>query len=684
MSRFETVRIGVDIGGTFTDIVAVDEVLGKYRILKVPSTPSDYKLGIKNGLERLFSEQDWRPDDVSLFFHGTTVATNTVIEKTGAKTGLFTTAGFRDVLEVGRTSRSAVDLYNLAMERPKPLIPRRLRIGIPERVNYKGEVVVPLDEAFVHEALDQMLKSEIEALAVSLINAYANPIHEQRIQKIVRSVRPDLYVAISSEVNPQFKEFERTSTTALSAYVGPKVSRYMEDLKNMLADLGIGSSLHIMQASGGAMTVDSVQGRAIRTILSGPAGGVLGALKVGETVGESDFVSFDMGGTSTDVSLVKDGQFQIVEETKETGYHLRMPMMDIVTIGAGGGSIARIDTGGVLKVGPESAGADPGPACYGVGDEATVTDANVVLGYIDPEFFLGGEMRLDGKRAHDVVQRKVADLIGMSVEQAAAGIVRIANANMIRAIKRISIERGHDVRDFSLIPFGGAGGLHAGHLMEELGMRHAIVPVYPGVLSACGLVEADLEYQHVQSILRRLDDVDESTLQGYFDQLEARCKKEMDDAGIQKDTLQFNRAASLRYRKQVREVAIDLGNETTNRTWIRQKFFEAHKQLYGYATDEPIEVVGLRVACVHPLTESILWSRTVGDNKLPRKRNRKAYFEALGGFTDCAIYKRNQLPPEITLQGPVIIEQEETNTVICPRQTLTTDFSGNLHIENTP
>ena len=322
-------------------------------------------------------------------------------------------------------------------------------------------------------------------------------------------------MAVSSEVNPQFKEFERTSTTVLSSYVGPRVSRYMDGMKTVLAELGVKSPLHIMQASGGAMTVDAVAERAVHTVLSGPAAGVLGALKVGEAVDEPNFVSFDMGGTSTDVSLVKNGQFRIVEETKGVGYHLRMPMMDITTIGAGGGSIAWIDTGGVLKVGPNSAGAEPGPACYGMGRNVTVTDAHVLLG-VHPTrgSSWAGEMRLDTKRAHTSMQQKVAVPLGLSVEKAAAGIVRVANANMIRAIKRVSIERGHDVRDFSLIPFGGAGGLHAGQLLGELRMRRVILPIYPGVLSACGLVEANLEYQRVQTILKRLDGVDASTLRG--------------------------------------------------------------------------------------------------------------------------------------------------------------------------
>ena len=660
----------------------VDMASGHYRVLKVPSTPENYMLGIKEGLEQVFTEGGPRPSQVSLFFHGTTVATNTVIEKTGARTGLLTTAGFRDVLEVGRTERPGIDLYNLAMERPKPLVPRRLRIGVPERVTYQGAVPEPLDEEAVKEAVERMLRAGIEALAISFINAYANPVHEIRAREIARSIRPDLYVAISSEVNPQFKEFERTSTTVLSAYVGPRVSRYVAGLKTMLTEVGVAAPLHIMQASGGAMTADGVRDRAICTILSGPAAGVLGALKVGETMDEPNFVSFDMGGTSTDVSLVKDGQFRIVEETKEAGYHLRMPMMDVVTIGAGGGSIAWIDTGGVLKVGPESAGAVPGPACYGAGEEATVTDAHVVLGYIDPEFFLGGKMRLEAERSRAAIRRRIATPLGLNVEEAACGIIRIADANMIRAIKRVSIERGHDVRDFSLMAFGGAGGLHAGQLICELEMRRAIVPVHPAVLSACGLVEADLEYQHVQSVLRRLDDIEGDGLERYFAALEKRGRREMAAAGIREDLLQVKRAANLRYRKQVRLVTVELGSATADHAWIREQFYKAHERLFGYATEEPIEVVDIRVGCVSPLAERVTWRMALEGNGDPLKGSRRAYFEEIGGYINCPVYARSRLRSDFNLQGPAIVEQEETNTIIRPKQSLTVDPWRNLIVES--
>ncbi len=674
------VRLGVDIGGTFTDIVAVDGETGRYEVLKVPSTPNDYMVGIKRGLERLFAKRRWHPGDVEVFFHGTTVATNTLIEKKGARTGLLTTTGFRDVLEVGRTDRPPADLYNLFMTRPEPLVPRRLRIGVSERVRYTGEEAKPLDESATREAVERLLDMGIESLAISFINAHANPAHEIRAREIAREVRSELFVAISSDVNPQIKEFERTSTTVLGAYVGPRVSRYVAAMKTMLTKIEVRSPAHIMQASGGAMSVDSVAERAHCTIQSGPAAGVLGAQAVGEMVGEPDFVSFDMGGTSTDVSLVRNGQYSLVEETEEAGYHLRIPMIDIVSIGAGGGSLAWIDSGGLLKVGPESAGADPGPACFGTGDKPTVTDANVVLGYIDPDFFLGGEINLDADRSRWAIENGIAKQLGIETVEAASGIVRVANANMIRAIKRITIERGHDVRDFSLIPAGGAGPLHGGRLLVELAMRCVVIPVYPGVLSACGLVEADLEYQHVQTILTRLDEVNEEELREYFELLERRGLDDMTGAGVALDDLVFERFVNVRYRSQVRQMTVELGSEPVSGDWIRHRFLEEHERLFGYFTDDPIEVVDVRVACVRRSDEEIVWSQPAIVNTEPSVAFRNAYFEEENDFVECPVYSRTAIKPGITVQGPAIVQQEETNTVVRPGQTLEGHKSGSMFI----
>ena len=449
----------------------------------------------------------------------------------------------------------------------------------------------------------------------------------------------------------------------------------------MLRGMSITAPLHVMQASGGAMSRQMVRDNAIRTILSGPAAGVLGAQRVAQSIDETDLVTFDMGGTSTDVSLIRGGRFRIVEETRDGGYYVRMPMMDIVTIGAGGGSIARVDSGGLLKVGPESAGADPGPACYGRGDRPTVTDANVVLGYIDPDHFLDGEMKLDIERSRNAIRSHVAEPLSLPVERAAAGIIAVANANMIRAIKRVSVEQGHDVREFALLPFGGAGNLHGTTLARELGMSKVCVPMHPGVLSACGLVEADLEHQQVRSVLRDLDRIG-NDLGRVFDELRDLCRAEMKRAGFEGAGVRFLRGARLRFRKQVRDISIDLGESAVVIGELRERFLAEHERLYGFRTDERIEVVDLRVAAVHPLASPVIWqpSEPANASLLP-VRQRAAWLAPGGGFIDCPVYNRERFPLRGMITGPAIIEQRETNIVVLEGQQVRIGGSGVLIIE---
>jgi N-methylhydantoinase A len=675
------IRIGVDIGGTFTDIVAYNETTGRHVFLKTPSTPANYTAGMREGLTRLFTENDWAPSDVSLFFHGTTVATNTLLERTGARTGLITTKGFRDLLEIGRTERPPHDLYNLMMDRAPPLVQRRLRLTVSGRINAAGEELEPLDEDAVRLAARGLADARMEAVAIVFLNAYVDPKHERRAREIVQKEAPELYVAISSDVNPQIKEYERTSTTVLSAYVGLKVSSYVGEVEEMLRSLGVAARLHVMQASGGAMTREAVADNAIRTILSGPAGGVLGAQRVAASVGERDLITFDMGGTSTDVSLIRNGTFATVQETREGGYYFRVPTLDIVTIGAGGGSIAGIDSGGALKVGPRSAGAVPGPACYGRGEAATVTDAHVVLGHIDPDHFLGGEIRLDPDKSRAAIDLSVARPLGMSVEEAAAGILTVANATMIRAIRRVSVERGHDARSFALLPFGGAGNLHGAMLARELGIRRVIIPVHPGVLSACGLVEADLEYQQTRTILRRLDSVDGS-LAPVFKDLEIHCRKEMARAGYNGGAVRLKRSASLRYRKQVRDVTVDLGEEEATAEALRAVFYAEHERLYGFRTEETVEIVDARVAAVQLLGHRIDWSTgNPPASSTQPARYRSVWSPAVKAFEKWPVHFRGRLPVGKVIEGPAIIEQRETNILVLPGQWVRTEPNSVLVID---
>lgn len=671
-------RVGVDIGGTFTDIVAVDPTTDAHTILKVPSTSDDPIRGTELGLATLFNHDGWRPDRVEVFIHGTTIATNTIIERTGARTGLITTFGFRDVLEVGRTERPPADVYNLWMDRPEPLVPRRWRIGVRERITARGDVETPLAEADVRAAVARLVEAGVEAVAVCFLNGYRNGVHERRVRELIEEIAPQLYVALSSETNPQYREYERCSTTVLSAYVGPRISGYIGRLTAMLERLGLDVPVNVMQASGGLMTPDYVKRHAVRTMLSGPAGGVLGALAVGRGVGEDRFVTLDMGGTSADVAVVENGRVELVEEHREEGLLVRVPMLDIATIGAGGGSIAWIDSGGVLKVGPQSAGADPGPACYGKGGtQATVTDANVVLGYIDPDYYLGGSLSLDRERAVAAVSR-IADALSIPLEEAAFGIVRVANANMVRAIKRMTTLRGRDPRDFSLLSFGGAGALHAASLLRELGMRQVVVPLNPGVLSACGLVAADIEYQFTASVLERLDALDEGSIEARFGELEEVGRTEMASGGVDPGRIEFRRAAKLRYRKQRRDLRVEVRADARDlKHELVSQFGEEHERRYGYAPSEPVEVIELQLAAVSSPEQKIVFEESPPNASTPPKGSRSIFVDGLGRV-EAPVFSRSTIALGTVVEGPAVIEQYETNLVVLPRQEVRPHASGVL------
>jgi N-methylhydantoinase A len=676
------VRVGIDIGGTFTDVVAVDVDTDRHHVLKVASTPDDPIEGVVEGLGQLLGDVGWAPADASVFVHGTTIATNTLIERTGARTGVIGTHGFRDVLEVGRTERRPIDLYNLWMERPEPLAPRKRRLGVRERIDSDGRVELALDTEDVRRAVAQLLDDGVQAIAVGLINSYVNDAHEQAVADIVREMAPDVYVVCSAQVNPQYREYERLSTAVVSAYVGPKVSRYVGSLQARLRDVGVDVAVHVMQASGGVMTPDYVQRHAVRTILSGPAGGVLGAVTVAKGVEEDSFVTLDMGGTSADIAVVENGQIHRVDEHEEHGLLVRMPMLDITTIGAGGGSIAWIDSGGALKVGPMSAGAVPGPACYDLGgQDATVTDANVVLGYIDPDSYLGGTRTLNGERARQAVAR-LAEQLGTSIEKAALGIIRVANANMTRAIKQVTTLRGRDPRDFGLISFGGAGPLHAGSLIREMGMPRAIIPLNPGVLSACGMVSADLEYAYTSNVLERLDNMTSAEIEEQFGQLEANGLDEMLRSGVEKDRVSFVRRARLRYVHQVRDLFVEVGGDDGRdvRETMERAFSAEHGHRYGFTTDEGVELIELQVFAVSPPDRAVRFERGPDAGESKPLAHRTMVVEGLG-VTEVPVFAREDLREDFDQEGPVVVEQYETNLLVLGGQRLRIHPTGVLVVE---
>lgn len=682
IEQTHNVRVGIDIGGTFTDVVAVDVDTDRHHVLKVASTPDDPIEGVIEGLGQLLDDVGWAPADVSVFVHGTTIATNTLIERNGAVTGLIGTHGFRDILEVGRTERRPIDLYNLWMERSEPLVPRKRRLGVRERINSDGRVELALDSEDVRRAVAQLVDEGVQAIAVGLINSYVNDVHEQAVADIIQEMAPDVYVVRSAQVNPQYREYERLSTAVVSAYVGPKVSRYVGLLEERLREVGVHVAVHVMQASGGVMTPDYVQRHAVRTILSGPAGGVLGAVSVARSVDEDSFVTLDMGGTSADIAVVEGGQIHRVDEHEEHGLLVRMPMLDITTIGAGGGSIAWIDSGGALKVGPKSAGAVPGPAAYDLGGEdATVTDANVVLGYIDPESYLGGTHRLNGERARQAVGR-LADQLDTSIEEAALGVIRVANANMTRAIKQVTTLRGRDPRDFGLISFGGAGPLHAGSLIREMGMPRAIIPLNPGVLSACGMVSADLEYAYTSNVLERLDDMTSATIEEQFGQLEAKGLDEMVRSGVEKDRVSFVRRARLRYVHQVRDLFVELedadGHDLLEA--MEHAFTAEHGHRYGFTTDEGVELIELQVFVVAPPDRAVRFELSPATGESKPLTHRRMVVEGLG-VTEVPVFAREDLRKDFDQEGPVVVEQYETNLFVLGGQRLRMHPTGVLEVE---
>jgi len=496
------IRIGIDVGGTFTDLVAVDDGSGVARHFKLPSTPSDPAAAIADGVAALLQQCRASGDAIAFLGHGTTVVTNLIIERRGAKTALLTTAGFRDVIEVGRQTRP--DLYDYTVERAPPLVSRHRRIEIAERLDADGHVLVALDEVAVVRAAAMLREEGVEAVAIGFLHAYCNDIHERRAGDILRGLLPDAFIALSSEVLPEFREYERLSTTVINAYAGPRMARYLAGFARDMKAIGCRAAPYVFHSNGGLLTIETASRFPVRTCVSGPAAGVIGAAAIGAEAGFADLVTFDVGGTSTDVSLVEAGRPAFTAERIVAGYPVRVPMVDIQVIGAGGGSIARLDDAGALKVGPESAGADPGPAGYGRGGErATITDANLALGRLNSTTLLGGRLSVDLAAARRVLQEQVAGPLGLSLETAAEGILRIANAGMARAIRSISTERGHDLRRFALFAYGGAGPLHAGDVARELGMLRVVVPPEPGTLCARGILHADLSFDLVRTRITR-------------------------------------------------------------------------------------------------------------------------------------------------------------------------------------
>jgi len=675
--------VGVDIGGTFTDFMLYDTESGGVHVHKVPSTPAQPEEAMVSGLSELCAAAGLAPRDVTGVFHGTTVATNAVLEHEGAVAGMITTRGFRDIVHIGRHQRPLH--YSVMQDIPwqaQPFVRRRHRKVVTERiVPPTGEVLTPLDEDEVRTAARELRDEGVEAVAVCFLFSYLNPEHERRAAAIVREEIPDAFVTTSADIFPQFREFERFTTAAMSAFVGPKTGTYLERLAGALALEGVDGELHVMMSSGGVASVRTAAERPVTLLLSGPAAGILGGQWAGALAGRRRLITFDMGGTSADIGIVtEDGVSEAsARDTWVGGYPLLVPMLDVHTIGAGGGSIAYVDEGGAFRVGPRSAGAAPGPAAYGQGgEEPTITDAHVVLGRLDPERFLGGRMKLDRDAAVDVVQ-KLADRLDLGLLEAAEGILTIANSNMARAIRSRTIEKGHDPREFALVAFGGAGPLHAADVADALGIPEVLVPPHPGITSAGGLLTSDLKYDQMRTVFQLQGSVDSGRLNRELDGLEDELRGWLDRDGVASADVEVIRALDCRYVGQGYElrVALDEGPFTEE---ALEQFHVLHEREYGSAYGDPIEIVNARVTAIgrRPALESLpVASGSLEESLVAESEGVFRVDGSLQAFST-RFYDRSLLPLDETLAGPAVVFHLDTTTVVPPGWNAKADASGNL------
>ena len=678
-------RVGVDIGGTFTDLVAIDEKTRDVYEVKVPTTPKDPLNGVLNAINRLKMVYNIEITDFSQLIHGTTIATNTIIEKKGAKCGLITTKGFRDVIEIGRQTRSK--LYDIFVDRPEPLIPRHLRVEISERVLYNGEIFKGIDEKEVERKVEYLVKNGVQSIAVCLLHSYINPEHEKIVEKIIKKLYPDIFVSLSSDVVPEFREYERFSTTVLNAYVLPRVKKYLDSFEEFLVSKGARCPLHVVQQSGGIVRSEFVKNKPVVIVESGPAAGVIMAQHIGKLAGFSDIISLDIGGTTAKAATIIGGMPEVTTELYVAeGYPLKIPSIDLVEVGAGGGSIAWLDVAGALKVGPISAGADPGPACYCKGGtEPTLTDAHVVLGHINPNYFLGGRMKISVEEAKKAVKDKLAAKLQMDLIEVAEGIIDVAMATVSRAIRKVTLRRGHDPRDFAIVAFGGAGPMEAAMLAEELGIRNIVIPPSPGLASALGMLFADMRYEYVLTRVMRIKNADVNLINETYSSLENKGISELKKEVVNFETV-ILRSMDLRYVGQSYEINIPVppgevsGEDLEN---IAAKFHEKHQMIYGHsAPEEPVELVNLRVTVIgkaaKPKLKELPKEKKSSDTAL--KGTRKVYFKKYKDFVECPIYERSKLAYDSEVSGPAIIEEMSSTIVIPPDYTARVDKYGNIII----
>ena len=691
-------RLGIDVGGTFTDAMIINEETGEIRIGKVPSTPKDPSIGFLDAVDTILKENNIEAQDVTYVVHGTTVATNAIIEGKMAATGFITTEGFRDMLEIQRQIRPS--LYDLQFEKPRPLVPRYLCFGIPERMDFQGKILTKLDTDSVRDVARQLKKEGVESIAVCYLHAYINNEHEARTEALLKEEFPEAIISLSSEVAPEFREYLRASTTVINAAVRPIVSRYLTSIESRLKAAGLSAELLVMQSNGGVLTFGAASEKPVFMVESGPAAGVIAASYLGNTLGSPNVLSFDMGGTTAKTGLVRKGTPTITKDyevgvaaggtgtgVQGAGYPIRTPVIDLVEIGAGGGSIAWVDSGGILRVGPQSAGADPGPVCYGRGgEEPTITDANLVLGRLDPEYFLGGKMKLDVEGATKAIESKCAKPLGLDLLEVALGIVEIANTAMVNALRRISVQRGYDPREFMLVAFGGAGPVHANRLADQLEIPKTLIPMSPGITSATGLLVTDLKHDYSNTLIQPIDELDLSAIENTYVGMENQGHTALSNEGMEENSIRFIRQVDVRYIGQSYElgIVVEPGKfDGVRRDQILEEFHKEHERAYGFsAPGEPVEIVAIRLTAVGDIAKPTLREigKTSGGVDSARRTTRSVYFAESKGFVDCPVYDRYKLSSGDVLQGPAIIEEMDSTTIIHPEYKGDVDRYGNIFL----
>lgn len=675
-------RVATDIGGTFTDLVYVDDS-GVIGIAKSNTTPPNFEKGVLDVMEKA----DVQSGELSTFIHGTTVIINALTERKGAKMGLITTKGFRDILEIARGNRP--DLFNVRYEKPEPFVERHLRLEVDERLNYKGEVLSPLNRKDIEECVQHFKSEGVESIAVSYLHSYVNSAHEEETVKIIKELWPEVFVTASSDITKEWREYERTNTAVLNAYVQPAATTYVDKLDRELQKQTKSDQRYIMQSNGGTTKFNNAKEAPINMVESGPVAGIFGAAVLGELIGEKNIIAFDIGGTTAKCSLIENGEvkvstdYYIERDSRNAGYPIKAPVVDIVEIGNGGGSIAWIDNAGSLKVGPQSAGAMPGPVAYGLGGtEPTTTDANLLAGRLSPKNF---DYEVDMDEVREAIQTKVGNQFGITAEEAALGIIRIANSNMLNALKLISIRKGYNPQDFTLLAFGGGGSMHAPALALELGVKKVVVPIASPVFSAWGMLMTDLRHDYIQTYIKRMNELSLDEITAQWDEIENRALRHYEDEGMTEDKVEFHRFADMRYLGQEHTVKVPVPvgkwSEEDKRDII-ERFHTLHEKNYTFKLeDSPTEIVNLHVTAFGKVPKPVIAKiERIGSVLEARKEFRAVYFEEKG-WINTPVYDREKLPSNKVIKGPAVVEEKAAVTVIYEGQQLHLDNYGNIIIE---